>query len=118
MMEIGGNFGGFMFINGDQPQHPQYDILKRHVERCVQDMFLEALRTQPPELCFVFDNEEQIDSFVKRVLSYWEESENFEICQEVLNLSKVFKEKWKNRKEIGSDSAVSRITDIFGSTLK
>lgn len=117
-MELGGNFGGFMFMSGEEPQHPQYGILKKHIERCVQDMFLEALRTQPPELCFVFESEEQIDSFVSRILSYWEEFENFEICQEVLELSKVFKEKWKNREELGSGSAVSRITDIFGSSLK
>ena len=117
-MNTGDNFGGFMFFSEERPQHPQFDILKRHIERCVQDVFLEALRTQPPELCFVFDSEEQIDSFVSRILSYWEESENFEICQEVIDLTKIFKEKWNNRQQLDSKHAVARIIDIFGAAQK
>lgn len=119
-MIYGQNFGGPMFNSDDsqEQQHPQYEILKRHVERCVQDMFLEALRTQPNELCFLFGDELQIDEFTKRMLSYWEASENFEICQEILELSSTFKEKWRNRTDLDPGKGSARIIDIFGSKSK
>ena len=117
-MEIGENFGGFMFMSDEQPKHPQYPILKKHIERCVQDMFLEALRTQPPELLFVFETEEQIDSFINRILNYWEELENFEICQEVVQLEKKFRESWAKRNDLGTSPAILRLLDIFGISKK
>lgn len=117
-MEFSPDFGDYMGSGGDGSNHPQYDILKKHVERCIQDMFLEALRSQPPELLFVFQSEEQIDAFVKKILSYWEGLEIFEICQEVLELSKNFKAKWKLRGNIGPGDGSARIIDIFGANLK
>lgn len=111
--------GGFMFIGGKEPpKHPQHDILKKHIERAVQDLFLESLRNQPVELLYVFETEEQIDAFVNRILSYWERFEKYEICKEVLDLSKVFKQKWNDRDNLDPSDAVIRIKDIFGSTFK
>jgi len=117
-MQLGENFGGFLFSSQEQPQHPQYNILKKHIERCVQDMFLEAIRTQPPELLFVFETEEQIDLFIKKILNYWEDLENFEICQEVINQEKIFKEKWLKRSEIDISSYTLKMLDIFGTSEK
>jgi hypothetical protein len=109
---------GFMFIGGETPKHPQHNILKGHIERAVQDLFLEALRNQPIELFYVFETVEQIDSFVNRILSYWEKLEKYEICQEVVKLSKEFKLKWDDRDKMDPSEAVIRIKDIFGSTFK
>lgn len=95
--------------------HPQFSILKKHIERAVQDLFLDALRTQSPELLYVFSDEAQIDGFVKRILTYWEELENYEICQEVMGLSKKFKEKWSNRDLEESSVGLDRIRDLFKS---
>jgi hypothetical protein len=109
---------GFMFMGGEPPKHPQHNILKRHIERSVQDLFLEALRNQPIELFYVFETEEQIDSFINRILSYWEKIEKYEICQEVVKLSKEFRSKWEDRDKLEPSEAVIRIKDIFGSTFK
>jgi hypothetical protein len=36
--------GGFIFMGGQEPpKHPQHKILKKHIERSVQDLFLEDL---------------------------------------------------------------------------
>lgn len=110
--------GGFMFMAGEPPKHPQHNILKCHIERAVQDLFLEALRNQPIELFYVFETEEQIDSFIDRILSYWEKIEKYEICQEVVGLSEEFRNKWVDRDKIEQSEAVIRIKDIFGSTFK
>jgi hypothetical protein len=99
-------------------RHPQYDILKKHIERSVQDMFLSTLRNQPIELIFIFENENQIDGFSDRVLKYWEGLEKYEICSEVIELSKQLKEKWKNRDGLEKTEGFVRIQDIFRSTFK
>lgn len=109
---------GFMFIGGETPQHPQHKILKKHIERSVQDLFLEALRNQPIELLYVFDTEEQIDGFIGRMLAYWEKYEKYETCQDVVGLGKILKDKWNNRDQFESSDAVVRIKDIFKSNFE
>jgi len=103
--------------SGESLRHPQYDILRKHIERSVQDMFLSSLRSQPIELIFIFETEEQIDGFGNRVLKYWEELEKYEICSEVIELTKQLKEKWKNRGDIERTEGLLRIRDIFKSTF-
>ena len=103
--------------SGESLRHPQYDILRKHIERSVQDMFLSSLRSQPVELIFIFETEEQIDGFGNRVLKYWEELEKYEICSEVIELTKQLKEKWKNRGDIERTEGLLRIRDIFKSTF-
>jgi hypothetical protein len=107
----------FLSFNPEENRdHPQMGILKIHIERAVQDLFLDSLRTQAPELLYVFSSEDQIDGFVKKILTYWEELENYEICQEVLSLAKEFKEKWKNRDMDESSVGLLRIKDLFKSS--
>jgi hypothetical protein len=111
--------GGFMYIGGQEPQkHPQHKILKKHIERSVQDLFLEALRKQPIELLYVFETEEQIDGFIDRMLSYWEGFEKYETCQDVVMLGKELKNKWNDRDQFESTDAVIRIKDIFKSNFE
>jgi hypothetical protein len=106
----------FLSFNSQGEDHPQMEILKIHIERAVQDLFLDSLRTQAPELLYVFSSEDQIDGFVKKVLTYWEELENYEVCQEVVSLAKGFKEKWRNRDLDESSVGLLRIKDLFKSS--
>mgnify|MGYP001553673740 CR=1 FL=1 len=75
-------------------EHPQYAILKCHVERAVQDLFLNALRLQSQDFVYIFDTEEKIDDFCSRMISYWESEEDYEICGEIVSLKKKLKKKW------------------------
>jgi hypothetical protein len=79
----------------DHKNYPQFDILKRHIDRAVQDLFLNSLRTQHKDFFYIFDNMDQIESFTKRMLKYWEKEENYEICSEILKLKKKMITKWK-----------------------
>jgi hypothetical protein len=81
-------------------------------------MFLSTLRNQPIELIFIFENENQIDGFSDRVLKYWEGLEKYEICSEVIELSKQLKEKWGNRDNLEKTEGSIRIRNIFQSTFK
>jgi len=74
--------------------HPQFSVLKTHIDRAVQDLFLVALRNQGEEFIYIFDNEQKIDDFASRMIKYWESEENYEICAEILVLTKELKEKW------------------------
>ena len=76
--------------------HPQFSVLKSHIDRAVQDLFLVALRTQGKEFLHVFDSEKKIDLFTSRMLKYWEAEECYEICSEILALSKELKSKWRS----------------------
>ena len=99
------------------PTHPQYDILKKHIERSIQDIFLSSLKEKSDDLIYVFDNHEQIDSFISRMLKYWENLEKYETCMEIKDLSKPLKRKWENRAAIDPGEASVKIKDIFKSTL-
>ena len=106
----------FFYMGGEGGQnHPQYEVIKKHIERAVQDLFLESLRSKSPELIYVFTDEQQIDAFIKRILNYWENLENYEICQEVVNLSSDLKERWKNRDTEETSTGLMRIKDLFKS---
>jgi len=84
--------------------HPQGTLLKEHVERAVQDIFFAALKEQTQDLFYIFPDEDQIDGFIGRMISYWEIQEDYEKCSEILKLGASFKEKWKRtmKKEDGS----------------
>lgn len=75
--------------------HPQFSILKSHIERAVQDLFLNALRTQNPDFLQIFESESKIDDFCCRMINYWEGEENYEVCGEILKLKNQLKEDWK-----------------------
>jgi hypothetical protein len=108
----GGDFYLDDFSSG--PKHPQFDLIKKHIERAVQDLFIESLRSKTEDLLYVFKDESQIDDFTERILNYWEGLENYEICKEVLDLTKNLKERWTNRESREGDSAgLSRIRDLF-----
>jgi hypothetical protein len=95
--------------------HPQFGIIKKHIERAVQDLFIDSLRTRTDDLLYVFSDESQIDAFTKRILNYWEELEDYEVCKEVLDLSKNFKERWKNRESVEESTSIARIKSLFKS---
>ena len=106
--------GGFGFDSSNMGQkHPQFEIIKRHIERAVQDLFLDSLRNRNNDLVHIFSNEEQIDVFIKRVLKYWEDLEDYEVCKEVVELTKDFKEKWKNRDSLEESSGLTRLKNLF-----
>lgn len=75
--------------------HPQFDILKNHIDRAVQDLFLNSLRAQHKDFLFIFDNEDQIEKFTQKMIKYWEKEENYEVCSEILKLKKKMKTRWK-----------------------
>jgi hypothetical protein len=75
--------------------HPQFDVLKKHIDRAVQDLFLTSLRTQTKDFLYIFDSEDQIEKFILRMIKYWEDNESYEICSEILKLKKKMIPKWK-----------------------
>ncbi len=75
--------------------HPQSEVLKRHIDRAVQDLFLSTLRTQNRDFLFIFDTEDQIEKFALKMTRYWEKEENYEICSEIIKLKKKMITKWK-----------------------
>lgn len=75
--------------------HPQFSVLKSHIDRAVQDLFLVALTTQDEEFIYIFDSEKKIEEFALRMIKYWEKEENYEICAEIQLLSKDLKSKWR-----------------------
>lgn len=104
----------YMFSVGDPgDKHPQEDLINSNIERAVQDIFLDSLRRQAPELIYIFSDETQIDNFIKRFLKYWESLEKYEICKEVLDLVGPFKEKWRERDYNQSTIGLERIKDLF-----
>jgi hypothetical protein len=96
-------------------KHPQFEVIKKHIERAVQDLFIDSLRSKTNDLLYVFNDETQIDGFTERILNYWEGLEDYEVCKEVLDLSKDFKERWKNRETVEESPSISRIKDLFKS---
>jgi len=67
-------------------EHPQADILKKHVERSIQDLFLKALRSQNETFIYIFNNEEKINVFCDRMTEYWVTEEVYEKCAEIVIL--------------------------------
>lgn len=98
-------------------KHPQYSILRKHIERSVQDLFLISLRNQNSDIFYVFEKEEQINAFLERMLKYWEKYEKYETCQEIVKLGKKLKRKWKTRESNPETAGEIRIKDIFRSTF-
>lgn len=100
-------FGGF----GDS--HPQFPLIKKHIERSVQDLFLISLREQPEEMVYVFTEEEQIEKFKSRMLSYWEKFEEYEICQEISEKIEDLKTRWKERDTEVNPLTLEKIKALF-----
>ncbi len=100
------------FNFGYEEPHPQYNILRKHITRSIQDMFLSALRKQPKELSYIFNSDKEIDDMCSRMLKYWEREEEYEICSEIVGLSKSFKKSWKRRKP-GVTEEKLKLMDIF-----
>ena len=75
--------------------HPQFEVLKKHIDRAVQDLFLSSLRTQDRDFLFIFDNEDQIEKFGQKMIKYWEKEEDYEICSEIVKLKKRMTTKWR-----------------------
>jgi hypothetical protein len=92
--------------------HPQFHIIKKHIDRAVQDLFLKALREQPDELSYIFNDTDQIESFCQRMIKYWESNEDYEICSEIQSLSKKFKSNW-TKSEIDLESRASKLVEMF-----
>ncbi len=76
--------------------HPQFTVLKTHIDRAVQDLFLDSLREQNEEFLHIFSSREKIDEFTDRMLRYWEEEENYEICVQILQLKSELVSKWNS----------------------
>ena len=95
--------------------HPQFSIIKGHIERAVQDLFLDSLRKRSDDLLYVFATEEQIDFFIQKMLKYWEEIESYVTCKEILSLTGDFKDRWRSRGEEDDSPALIRIRDLFKS---
>jgi hypothetical protein len=110
-------FGGDFYMDDfrSSGKHPQFEVIKKHIERAVQDLFIDSLRSRTNDLLYVFNDEAQIDGFTERILNYWEALEDYEVCKEVLDLSKEFKERWKNRESVEESPNISRIKDLFKS---
>lgn len=75
--------------------HPQFEVLKKHIDRAVQDLFLTSLRSQDRDFLFIFDKEDQIEKFSQKMIKYWESEENYEVCAEIVKLKKKMVSKWK-----------------------
>jgi len=75
--------------------HPQFEILKKHIDMCVQDIFLNSLRAKNRDFLFIFDSQDQIDKFVQKMIRYWEGQEDYETCAEIMKLKKKLISKWK-----------------------
>lgn len=76
-------------------RHPQFEILKKHIDRAVQDLFLNSIRAQHKDFLYIFENRDQIEKFCARMIKYWEKEENYEICAEIIKLKKKMITKWK-----------------------
>jgi hypothetical protein len=94
-------------------KHPQFALIKRHIERAVQDLFLDSLRNNNDQLVYLFTEENQIDGFIERILKYWESLEDYETCKEVVSLSGEFKNKWKNKEDLPPSPGFIRLKSLF-----
>lgn len=91
-----GNFGREAWDSYGSQIHPQSKILRQHIDRAVQDLFLETLRRQDDDFLFIFSDENQIEKFCQGMIKYWEEKEEYETCAEILKLEKEIISRWKS----------------------
>jgi hypothetical protein len=104
------------YSGGMYEMHPQYQLLKKHVERCVQDIFMDGLKNRQEKLVLAFENEDQIDLFSNRLLKYWEDLENYEKCEEIVCLIEELKNTWKKYENIEGMDRNFMIADLFKNT--
>lgn len=76
--------------------HPQFNVLKTHIDRAVQDLFFESLTEQNEEFLHIFSDEKKIEEFVGRMLKYWEKEENYELCSQIMILKSQLISKWNS----------------------
>jgi hypothetical protein len=50
--------------------------------------------------------------FTQRMIKYWEQHENYEICSEIQKLGRKFKDRWNENPE-DREFEPSKIADIF-----
>ena len=101
------------FVFGFGNGHPQFSLIKKHIERSVQDLFLTSLREQPEEMVYVFTEDDQIEKFKSRMLEYWEKFEEYEICQEISDRTEDLKQRWKERDTEVSPLSLEKIKSLF-----
>jgi len=89
-----GKKGWESFVN-----HPQADTLKWHIDRAIQDMFLDSLRAQTEEFVYIFNSEEEIEKFVDKIVKYREANEEYEICSEAIFLRDSLLKNWRETME-------------------
>jgi len=100
------------FSGKREEPHPQFHIIRKHIDRAVQDLILDILRKQPEELNYIFKDEEQIESFYQRMIKYWEFNEDYEICSEIQVLGKKLKSSW-TRSDIDLVDRESKLVEMF-----
>lgn len=106
--------GEYNFEIENGSAHPQFFIIKKHIERAVQDTFLIALRGQNDEILYIFNKIEQIPEFRKKIILYWEEMEEYEICNEIIDLTRDLEERWKKKIEVDQEfSMLNHLKDLF-----
>lgn len=89
-----GKKGWESFVN-----HPQAETLKWHIDRAIQDMFLESLRSQTEEFIYIFNSEDEIEKFAERIIKYREANEDYEACSEAISLKNELIKKWRETME-------------------
>ena len=75
--------------------HPQIELIKSHLVRAMQDLFLISIRNLDDEFMLIFDSEEEIDEFCDGIIKYRESIEEYEVCNEILDTKPQLLEKWE-----------------------
>lgn len=75
--------------------HPQIELIKSHLVRAMQDLFLISIRNLDDEFMVIFDSVEEIDEFCDGIIKYRESIEEYEVCNEILDIKPQLLEKWK-----------------------
>ena len=75
--------------------HPQIELIKSHLVRAMQDLFLISIRNLDEEFMLIFDSEQEIDEFCDGIIKYRESIEEYEVCNEILDTKPDLLKKWK-----------------------
>jgi len=97
--------------------HPQSSLLKVHIERATHDIFFASLVNQSIELFYLFETKEQIDSFLNRMLLYWEREEEYEKCSDVVSFGASLMELWESSKSLADTDPTQRFVDWLNTSL-
>lgn len=75
--------------------HRQIDLIRNHLTRAMQDLFLLSVRNLDNEFLLIFDSEKEIDELFSGMVKYREEIEEYEICEEIIKRKPDMIIKWK-----------------------